>query len=115
MDFSDEDYFKRCYGRTSILLCGMIMRTERWTKKFKANMESTLAPVWVMLPEFLWHYHTWATMKCILEPNRPLVALDKAIVALTRPTKAQIEICLTKPRIKEVEVTLIGPNETGYL
>lgn len=88
------------------------MRIQRWTRKFKDDMESTLAPVWVTLPEPLWHYHNWEAMEQILEPIGTLISLDKATMARTRPTtaKAQVEIDLSKPRLNEVEVALIDGN-----
>uniref|UniRef100_A0A1S4D1A7 DUF4283 domain-containing protein n=1 Tax=Nicotiana tabacum TaxID=4097 RepID=A0A1S4D1A7_TOBAC len=84
-----------------------------WTRKFKADLESTLALVWVTLPELPWHYHAWATTERILEPIGPLITLEKATVARTRPTttKARVEIDLTKPRIKKIQVALIDNND----
>ncbi|PHT52849.1 hypothetical protein CQW23_07311 [Capsicum baccatum] len=81
----------------------------------EVDMESTLVPVWVILPDFPWHYHDWAAMERILEPLVPLILLDKVTMARTRPTtaKACVEIELTRPRINEVKVALI--DSTGKL
>lgn len=51
-------------------------------------------------------------MERILEPIGPLIALDKASMARTRPTpaKARVEIDLSKPNLKEVEVELVDGN-----
>lgn len=89
IDFTEEEDFKRFYGRRPIQICGTTMRIQRWTRKFKDDMESTLAPVWVTLPEPLWHYHNWEAMEQILEPIGTLISLDKATMARTRPTTAK--------------------------
>lgn len=80
-----------------------------WTRNFKADIECTLAPVWVTLLELPRHYHDWVALEHILEPIGPLIALDKVIIAQTRPTttKTRVEIDLTRPRLKKIEVTLM--------
>ncbi|XP_059285094.1 uncharacterized protein LOC132038442 [Lycium ferocissimum] len=115
IDFTDEDDFKRFDGKNTLHLCGAHMRLQRWTRKFKVAMESTLAPVWVTLPDLPWHYHDWAAIERILEPIGPLIALDKATIARTRPTtaKARVEIDLSRPRLNEIEVALV--DDTGEL
>lgn len=59
---------------------------QRWTRDFKADMESTLTPIWVTLPDLPWHYHDWPALERILDPIGTLIALDKATLARTRPT-----------------------------
>ncbi|KAK4359897.1 hypothetical protein RND71_022126 [Anisodus tanguticus] len=92
MDFTDEEDFKRCCNRRSMTICGMLMRVQRWTRNFKADMESILVPIWVTLPELPWHYHEWASMERILKPLGQLLALDKATLDRTRLTTAKARI-----------------------
>lgn len=53
-----------------------------------------------------------AAMEWILDPIGPLIALDKAILARIGPTttKARVEIDLSRPKLKEIEVALVDCN-----
>lgn len=31
----------------------------KWTTKFKLDIETTLDPVWINLPDLPWHFYEW--------------------------------------------------------
>lgn len=66
-------------------ICGMLMRVRRWTRDFKADMESTLTPVLITLPDLPWKYYDWPALDRILDPIGMLIALDKATLDLQLP------------------------------
>ncbi|KAK4341363.1 hypothetical protein RND71_039864 [Anisodus tanguticus] len=71
----------------------IVVRVQQWTRNFKPDIQSMLDPIQVTLLELPRHYHH------LLEPIGPLIALDKAILARTKPitSKARVEIDLTRP------------------
>lgn len=47
-----------------------------WTTDFNPNASSTLAPVWINLPDLPWHYYRRAALCRIVEPIGNLIILD---------------------------------------
>ncbi|KAH0702195.1 hypothetical protein KY285_016473 [Solanum tuberosum] len=68
------------------------------------QIDNTLAPVWINLPDLSWYFYEWDAICRIVEPIGTPLLLDKAIISKTRPTtaKVRVKIDLSKPQIKEV-------------
>ncbi|XP_071928074.1 uncharacterized protein [Coffea arabica] len=90
------------------------MRVFRWTREFHVHKESSLAPVWVDLPNLPIHYFDKHSLFSILSPvGRPLF-LDSATAAGTRPSVARVcvEIDVSKQVVPRVWIAVEG--ESGF-
>ncbi|XP_009766744.1 uncharacterized protein [Nicotiana sylvestris] len=88
------------------------MKIQRWIPNFKSNKNTSLALVWINLPDLPWHYYEWASLCRIVGPIGTAIVMDKATQTKTRPTtaKMRIEIDLLKPLITDVQVTIQNPE-----
>ncbi|PHU19986.1 hypothetical protein BC332_11137 [Capsicum chinense] len=104
IDFELEEDHRNIYGKSFLPICGMQMKLLKWTKDFKLEKETTLAAVWVNLPELPWHYYEWDALFRILAPIGTPIITDKATLSNTRPTttKVKVEIDVTKQTLNEV-------------
>lgn len=116
IDFEQEEDHRNVYHRNFLSICGMQMKLLKWTTDFKLEKETTLAPVWVNLPDLPWHYFEWDALCRILAPIGTQIITDKATLSKTRPTttKVKVEIDVTRPPLKEVQIEITnskGMNE----
>ncbi|XP_070040103.1 uncharacterized protein LOC142177333 [Nicotiana tabacum] len=91
------------------------MKILKWTTDFKPNSETSLAPVWINLPDLPWHYYEWDALCRIVGPiGNPLV-MDKATTTKSRPTttKMRVQIDLVKPMLSTVRVDV--RNQQGKM
>lgn len=64
IDVENKEDFNNIYSREFIPLAGGIsMKIIKWTTNFKPGSETSLAPVWINLPDLSWHYYEW--MLCV--------------------------------------------------
>ncbi|KAM3361025.1 hypothetical protein P3S68_015879 [Capsicum galapagoense] len=103
IDFELEEDHRNIYGKSFLPICGMQMKLLKWTKDFKLEKETTLAAVWVNLPELPWHYYEWDALCRIFAPIGTPIITDKATLSNTRPTttKVKVEIDVTKQTLNE--------------
>lgn len=82
------------------------MKILKWTTNFKLTADSTLAQVWINLPDLPWHYYKWDALCRIVSPIETPLFMDKATSSKTRLTtaKLRVEIDMDKPVIHEVQV-----------
>lgn len=82
------------------------MWLEMWTLDFRPDHDSPIVPLWVLLPQLPFHYHTWHYVKQIWEPVGKPLSMDVATFGRTIPstTKVRVEIDLTKPQLTSVYV-----------
>ncbi|XP_060179505.1 uncharacterized protein LOC132609505 [Lycium barbarum] len=87
-----------------ITLQGQVMWLEKWTSNFKADEDSPIVPVWVLLPELPFHLHAWNYLKQIVRPIGVPWLMDAATDFRTRPSMAKIrvEVDLTKPKLNAI-------------
>lgn len=85
ISFTNEDDFKNIYFRDNLMILGSPMRVVRWTKDFNPNVETSLAPIWIHLPELPWHYFNWSALQRITSPIGTLLTVDKATHVKTEP------------------------------
>lgn len=81
------------------------MWLEKWSPDFKPE-DSSIFPVWVLLPDLPFHCHTWNYVKQIVAPLGMPLSMDVSTDNKTRPSmaKVRVEVDLTKPKINSVWV-----------
>nr|GMC69449.1 ABC transporter F family member 4-like [Ipomoea batatas] len=98
--FSNPDY---C---VDILVKGQIsfnskypMRLFRWTAYFDTRFETSLASVWVLLPNLKANYFSIPCLKQIVKPIGRFLHVDAATAKFSRPNvaKVKVEVDLLKP------------------
>ncbi|XP_070029285.1 uncharacterized protein [Nicotiana sylvestris] len=115
IDFDLEEDHRNVKARSFLTICDMQMKLQKWTPNFKPEIKSTLAPVWINLPDLKWHYFEWDAFCRIVEPIGIPIIMDKATISKTRPTtaKIKIEIDVTKTLLHEVQIDIM--NENGQM
>lgn len=110
IDFNQEFDFNSVYFKRFMDISGSIMRMFKWSPDFDPNEETTLAPIWVLLPELKFHLFNWRYLKQILSPVGTPLKEDVAIIGKSRPNmaKVRVEVDLKKPLLKSVWVGLEG-------
>lgn len=59
INLDDEYDHTTMWTKGKIYVEGRLMRFQLWTPTFKPNEESTLVPVWVILPKLPWIVIVW--------------------------------------------------------
>nr|XP_009758915.1 PREDICTED: uncharacterized protein LOC104211540 isoform X1 [Nicotiana sylvestris] len=115
IDFSDEQDCKNFYFRRALKINGFQMWLEMWTPDFRPDHDSPIVPVWFLLPELLFHCHSWHYAKQVLKPVGKPLSMDVATFGRTRPStaKVRVDIDLTKPQ--ETSVYVGQEEETNPL
>ncbi|OIT02899.1 hypothetical protein A4A49_54772 [Nicotiana attenuata] len=115
IDFDLEEDHKNVKAGSFLTICDMEMKLQKWTPNFKPEIESTLAPIWINLPDLKSHYFEWDALYRIVEPIGIPIIMDKATLSKTRPTttKIKIEIDVTKTLLHEVQIDIM--NENGQM
>ncbi|XP_070032979.1 uncharacterized protein [Nicotiana tomentosiformis] len=80
-------------------ITGYFMRMFKWSPDFDPNEETSLAPIWVLLPELHFHVFKWDYLRQVLEKIRTPMKEDIATIMKTRQhmAKVRIEVDLMKP------------------
>ncbi|KAH0658292.1 hypothetical protein KY285_026839 [Solanum tuberosum] len=78
----------------------------KWSPNFDPNAETSIAPIWVLLPELKYHLFKWDYLKQILAQVGNPLKEDVATVIRSRPnlTKVRVEVDLLKPLPQSVWV-----------
>ncbi|WMV43524.1 hypothetical protein MTR67_036909 [Solanum verrucosum] len=116
IDFGNVDDHLNVYSKNFLTFGEThIMKILRWTPNFKPEAETTLAPVWINLPDLPWHFYEWDAIQRICKSIGTPLIMDKATSSKTRPAtaKVRIEVDLTRPLVYEVLVEI--QNEEGKL
>ncbi|PHU24950.1 hypothetical protein BC332_03282 [Capsicum chinense] len=114
IDADNEEDFNNILSRSSITLSNSTsMKIMRWSTNFQSGAETTLAPVWINLPDLPWHFYEWDATCRIFSPIRTRLVLDKVTITKSRPTtaKLRIEIDLAKPLVHEVQIEVRNQHE----
>ncbi|XP_019264877.1 PREDICTED: uncharacterized protein LOC109242482 [Nicotiana attenuata] len=90
------------------------MRMFKWSPDFDPNEETSLAPIWVLLPELPFHMFKWEYLKQVLEQIGTPMKEDITTIARTRPhmAKVRVEVDLMKALPDSVFVGIKG-DTTG--
>ncbi|KAK6783052.1 hypothetical protein RDI58_020848 [Solanum bulbocastanum] len=116
IDFDNVDDHLNVYSKNFLTFGeSHIMKILRWTPNFKPEAETTLALVWINLPDLPWHFYEWDAIQRICKPIGTPLIMDKATSSKTRPAtaKVKIEVDLTRPLVYEVLVEI--RNEEGKM
>ncbi|KAG5592792.1 hypothetical protein H5410_043306 [Solanum commersonii] len=116
IDFDNVDDHLNVYSKNFLTFGEThLMKILRWTPNFKPEAETTLAPVWINLPDLPWHFYEWDAIQRICKPIGTPLIMDKATRSKTRPAtaKVRIEVDLTRPLVYEVLVEI--QNEEGKM
>uniref|UniRef100_M1CN18 Non-LTR retrolelement reverse transcriptase n=1 Tax=Solanum tuberosum TaxID=4113 RepID=M1CN18_SOLTU len=78
----------------------------KWSPNFDPNAETSIAPIWVLLPELKYHLFKWDYLKQILAQVGNPLKEDVATVIRSRPNlaKVRVEVDLLKPLPQSVWV-----------
>lgn len=116
IDMENEEDYNIIYSKPVINFNeGNNMKILKWTTNFRPDTETTLAPVWINLPNLSWHYYEWDALYRIVQPMGTPLFMDKATASKTRPTttKLRVEIDLERPLLHEISVEI--RNKEGQL
>ncbi|KAH0698659.1 hypothetical protein KY284_012874 [Solanum tuberosum] len=115
IDFDLEEDHRNVYGRNFQNICNTQMKLLKWTPNFKPEAETTLAPVWVNLPDLRWHFFEWEALCRIVAPIGVPIITDKATLSKTRPTttKIKVEVDLSKIMVTEIQIKCRGIKMTA--
>lgn len=80
----------------------MQMKLLTWKANFKPEAETTLAPVWINLPDLKWHFFEWDALCGIVAPIGVAIITDKATLSKSRPitVKIKVEIDITRALVE---------------
>lgn len=85
----EEDY-TRLFVRRTWFVQSSPMTISKWTPDFKSSQESSIVPVWVILPNLpLYFYNTKSILKLASLLGRPL-KVDSATAQFKRPSLARV-------------------------
>ncbi|KAG5599737.1 hypothetical protein H5410_031107 [Solanum commersonii] len=112
IDFDLEEDHINVYGQNFLNICNTQMKLLKWTLNFKPEAETTLAPVWVNLPDLRWHFFEWEALCIIAAQIGVPIITDKATLSKTRPTttKIKVEVNLTKNMVTKIQIKVKGED-----
>ncbi|PHU25643.1 hypothetical protein BC332_03975 [Capsicum chinense] len=73
-------------------IAGSLMRIFKWSLNFDPHEESSLAPIWVLLPELKFHLFEWNYLKQILAAVGTPLKEDLATTDKSRPNLAKVPL-----------------------
>lgn len=114
IEFNNELDFDAAYFQRFMGTFGALMRMFKWSLDFDPNEETSLAPIWVLLPELPFRMFKWDYLKQVLEQISTPIKEDIATIARTRPhmAKVRVEVDLMKSLQDSVFVGIKG-DTTG--
>lgn len=114
IDFNIEADYNLVYFQHFMTIAGSLMRMFKWSPDFDPNEETSLAPIWVLLPELPLHVFKWDYLKQILEQIGTPMKEDTATVYKTRPHMEEVgvEVDLMKPLPDSVFVGIEGDGSS---
>lgn len=57
---------------------GQLIRLQLWTPTFRPKVDTSIAPIWVTLPEIPWHYYYMEVLTALLTSIGKALYLDSA-------------------------------------
>ncbi|XP_060182449.1 uncharacterized protein LOC132612132 [Lycium barbarum] len=118
LTFNNEADFNGILYKRVIEIEGFQIWLQKWTPNFKPEEDLPIVPVWVLLPGFPFHMHTWNYTKQIVAAVGMPIEIDMATKTMNRPSMAKIrvEIDLMKPLIHNIWIGTEDDNEPlkGY-
>ncbi|OIT38192.1 hypothetical protein A4A49_16410 [Nicotiana attenuata] len=114
IEFNTEADFNTAYFQRFMSISRALMRMFKWSPDFDPNEETSLAPIWVLLPELPFHMFKWDYLRQVLEQIGTPMKEDIATVSRTRPhmAKVRVEVDLMKSLPDAVFVGIEG-DTTG--
>ncbi|KAL0462618.1 UNVERIFIED_CONTAM: hypothetical protein Slati_0149400 [Sesamum latifolium] len=119
---TNEEDFSRLWLRGEWMFDGFHMRVFKWSPNFDPQIESSIIPVWIMLPELSVHlFEKHALFKLAAKIGKPL-RMDEPTADMSRPDLARtscnhlghdISACIAKHH-DGISHTNISPRPTGY-
>ncbi|VFQ94189.1 unnamed protein product [Cuscuta campestris] len=112
---------------TNLLLEGTIffpgdypMRLFRWTPDFDPEVETSLAPAWILFYDLPLHMFNFHALSLICKPLGKLLGVDKVTLAREKPHVARVcvEVDLLQPLLKEIFVgtsEVVGNEDCGFV
>uniref|UniRef100_M1DPI2 Endonuclease/exonuclease/phosphatase n=1 Tax=Solanum tuberosum TaxID=4113 RepID=M1DPI2_SOLTU len=87
---------------------GKLMIIQAWTPNFRAEEETPIVPIWVLLPGLPWHCFKKEFITLLLESVGKVLYLDTASIKRTRASmaKVKVQVDLTKARPRHVWIGL---------
>lgn len=106
IDFNTEEDLNEVYFRRFLSISGSVMRIFKWNLDFDPNAETSIAPIWVLLPGLKYHLFNWDYLKQILAQVGNPLKEDVATFIRSRPNlpKVRIKVDLLKPLPQSVWV-----------
>ncbi|KAH0639256.1 hypothetical protein KY285_035842 [Solanum tuberosum] len=100
IDLDNEFDYVTVWTKQKMSIKGQIMRIQAWTPEFTPEEETTIVPIWVALPELLWHCYNKVLLSTLLESIGKVLYLDSPTSQRTRGSMARVrvQIDLTKTR-----------------
>ncbi|KAH0727708.1 hypothetical protein KY290_003412 [Solanum tuberosum] len=110
IEFNNEVDFNTVYFKRFMSIVGSLMRLFKWSPDFDPNEETSLAPIWVLLPDLPFHCFRWEYLKQILSIVGTPLKEDLATIARSRPNmaKVRVEVDLMNPLRDSVWIGLEG-------
>ncbi|KAK6789050.1 hypothetical protein RDI58_012849 [Solanum bulbocastanum] len=92
LDFTNDDDFNLVWFKRVIEMEGLQMWLQKWTPHFKPKGDIPIAPVWLLLPGFPFHMHSWHYVKQIVSSIGTPLAMDVVMNGRTRPSMAKVRV-----------------------
>ncbi|OIT21155.1 putative ribonuclease h protein [Nicotiana attenuata] len=114
IEFNNEADFNTAYFQRFMGISRALMRMFKWSPDFDPTEETSLAPIWVLLPELPFHMFKWDYLRHVLEQIGTPMKEDIATVSRTRAhmAKVRVEVDLMKPLPDAVFIGIEG-DTTG--
>ncbi|KAG5605830.1 hypothetical protein H5410_027322 [Solanum commersonii] len=114
IDLDNELDYNTVWTKQRMSIAGQLMRIQAWTPSFKPEVETTIVPVWVTLPDLPWPCYNKEFVAGLLIPVGKVLYLDSASIQKTRGSKAKVkvQIDLSKERPPHVWMGYKGDDLT---
>lgn len=106
IDFNNESDFYHIYFKSFVTLGPYSMKIIKWTPDFVPEIETSLAPVWILVHQLPWHLFRWDILSKMVSLIGNAMAPDMATYSKSRGNvaKLKVEIDLLKPRQDQIWV-----------
>ncbi|XP_009764067.1 uncharacterized protein [Nicotiana sylvestris] len=110
IEFNNETDLNTPYFQRFMGIYGALLRMFKWSPDFNPNEETSLAPIWILLPELPFHMFKWEYLKQVLEQIGTPMKEDIATIARTRSymAKVRVEVDLMKSLPNSVFIGIEG-------
>ncbi|KAL0394658.1 UNVERIFIED_CONTAM: hypothetical protein Slati_4432000 [Sesamum latifolium] len=107
---TNEEDFSRLWLRGEWTFDSFYMRVFKWTPIFDPQIESSIAPVWIRLPELPVHLFEKKTLFTLVAKIGKSFRMDEPTADLARPDLARLctEVDLMAPKVQAVYLQIEG-------